>query len=214
MRRSGTGGSRSRTSGPQSVDSGLIMMMAQASVMTIIKGNATARPLDVPLHHQPGHRGHQPPRLRPLHDDDGGRAGGRRHGRGGASPGRPGVPLVPELRDRNPDKGTWLGITDQIESFMEVRKISTSRTTTWPCSSPTVSTEDANASPERCTARSGSSRIFAQNADLPVEKALERILDDLRAFTSDQEDDMTIILLKKIPSGRRQEADESGGDGS
>ncbi len=38
---------------------------------------------------------------------------------------------------------------------------------------------------------------FEYCGDLAVEKALQGILDEVRAFQEDQEDDMTLILLKR-----------------
>ena len=101
-----------------------------------------------------------------------------------------------------PTKGTWLGISDQIEAFMEVRKIEISDNDMVLFFTDGV-TEATNAAGEMY----GQERLqqaFARYADLPVEKALERILDEIRSFQVDQEDDVTLILLKKTPTrGRR-----------
>jgi len=94
-----------------------------------------------------------------------------------------------------PTKGTWLGITDDVESFMEVRTIDIAENDVVLFFTDGV-TECTNAAGEMF----GQERLqqaFARSADLPVEKALERILADVRAFQVDQEDDITLILLKR-----------------
>jgi len=48
--------------------------------------------------------------------------------------------------------------------------------------------------------------------DLAVEKTLQRILDEVRAFQADQKDDMTLILLKK--TRRRPEDEGDAHDGA
>ena len=92
------------------VDSGLIMMMAQASIMTVIKGNPARPAPGRAFHHESRHQGrHRPAGFQSLHDDDGGEAPGRLHDRGRASPGCPGLPFVPERRNGNSDQGNMAG---------------------------------------------------------------------------------------------------------
>ncbi|HTP58501.1 MAG TPA: PP2C family protein-serine/threonine phosphatase, partial [Spirochaetia bacterium] len=184
------------------VDSGLIMMMAQASIMTVIKGNPDAQPLDVLA------------TTNSVIKEDIGRLGSNHYM----------TMMVVKLEDdcmivaghhqdvllyrssrgsvtAIPTKGTWLGITDQIESFMEVKRIEITDNDMALFFTDGV-TEGANADGEMY-GQERLQQVFAQCADLPVEKALERILDDVRAFQVDQEDDMTLILLKKIPWDRK-----------
>lgn len=195
------------------VDSGLIMMMAQASIMTVIKGNPTARPLDVlsttnkVIKEDIGRLGsnHYMTMMVVKLEDDAMVVAGHHQDVLVYRSSQSSVTAIPT-------KGTWLGITDQIESYMEVRKIDVADNDVALFFTDGV-TESTNASGEMY-GQERLQQIFAQNADLPVEKALERILDDLRAFTSDQEDDMTIILLKKIPWVDGKKQIKSGGDGS
>ena len=185
------------------VDSGLIMMMAQASIMTVIKGIPEARPLDVLTTtnkvlrediERLGSNHYMTLMVIKLEDDCITVAGHHQD-----------VLVYQASQSRVmaiPTRGTWLGITDQIEAFMEVRKIEISDNDMVLFFTDGV-TEATNASGEMY----GQDRLqqaFARYADLPVEKALERILDEIRAFQVDQEDDVTLILLKKTPMrGRR-----------
>jgi len=41
--------------------------------------------------------------------------------------------------------------------------------------------------------------LLADSAGLPMEKALQRILDAVCGFQVSQEDDMTLVLLRKTP---------------
>lgn len=192
------------------VDSGLIMMMAQASIMTVIKGNPAAKPLDVLS------------TTNSVIKEDIGRLGSNHYM----------TMMVVKLEDSCmmvaghhqdvlvyrsslgsvtaiPTKGTWLGITDQIESFMEVKTIDIDDNDVALFFTDGV-TEGTNSSGEMY-GQERLQRVFAQSADLPVEKTLERILDDVRAFQADQEDDMTLILLKKIPQETGKKTAHEGG---
>jgi sigma-B regulation protein RsbU (phosphoserine phosphatase) len=177
-------------------------MMAQASIMTVIKGNPAAQPLDVLA------------TTNSVIKEDIGRLGSNHYM----------TMMVVKLEDdcmivaghhqdvllyrssrgsvtAIPTKGTWLGITDQIEPFMEVKRIEIAENDMALFFTDGV-TEGANAAGEMY-GQERLQQVFSQCADLPVEKALERILDDVRAFQKDQEDDMTLILLKKIPWDRK-----------
>jgi serine phosphatase RsbU (regulator of sigma subunit) len=185
------------------VDSGLIMMMAQASIMTVIKGIPEARPLDVLATtnrvirediERLGSNHYMTLMVIKLEDDCMTVAGHHQD-----------VLVYHAAQSRVvavPTKGTWLGIADEIESFMEVRTIDIADNDVALFFTDGV-TECTNAAGEMY----GQERLqqaFARAADLPVEKALERILDDVRGFQVDQEDDITLILLKKTPTkGRR-----------
>jgi phosphoserine phosphatase RsbU/P len=180
------------------VDSGLIMMMAQASIMTVIKGNPGAQPLDVlsttnrVIKEDIGRLGsnHYMTMMVVKLEDDCMMVAGHHQDVLLYRASRGSVTAIPT-------KGTWLGITDQIEPFMEVKRIEIAENDMALFFTDGV-TEGASAQGEMY-GQDRLQQVFAQCADLPVEKALERILDDVRAFQADQEDDMTLILLKKIP---------------
>ncbi len=185
------------------VDSGLIMMMAQASIMTVIKGVPEARPLDVLTTtnrvirediERLGSNHYMTLMVVKLEDDCLTVAGHHQD------------VLVYQAAQSKvtavPTKGTWLGITDQIESFMEVRTIDIAENDVVLFFTDGV-TECTNAEGEMF-GQERLQQVFARSADLPVEKALERILDEVRSYQVDQEDDITLILLKKsAPKGKR-----------
>ncbi len=192
------------------VDSGLIMMMAQASIMTVIKGNPAAQPLEVlsttnsVIKEDIGRLGsnHYMTMMVVKLEDDCMIVAGHHQDVLVYRSSRGSVTAIPT-------KGTWLGITDQIESFMEVKRIEIADNDMALFFTDGV-TEGANAAGEMY-GQERLQEVFAQCADLPVEKALERILDDVRAFQVDQEDDMTLILLKKIPWETGKKASHGGG---
>jgi phosphoserine phosphatase RsbU/P len=193
------------------VDSGLIMMMAQASIMTVIKGNPNAQPLEVLS------------TTNRVIKEDIGRLGSNHYM----------TMMVIKLEDdcmivaghhqdvlvyrasqgavtAIPTRGTWLGITDQIESVMEVKKIEVAANDVALFFTDGV-TEAANDAGEMY-GQERLQRVLAQFADMPVEKALERILEDVRSFRAEQEDDVTLILLKKIPWDAGKKAAPRGGN--
>jgi serine phosphatase RsbU (regulator of sigma subunit) len=45
---------------------------------------------------------------------------------------------------------------------------------------------------------------FERNAALPSDAALERILLDVRSFQDVQEDDITLMILQKAPTGEER----------
>ncbi|HUI72960.1 MAG TPA: PP2C family protein-serine/threonine phosphatase [Spirochaetia bacterium] len=192
------------------VDSGLIMMMAQASIMTVIKGNPTAQPIDVlsttnsVIKEDIGRLGsnHYMTMMVVKLEDDGMIVAGHHQD---VLVYRSALSSVSAI----PTKGTWLGITDRIEAFLEVKRIEIADNDVALFFTDGV-TEGANAAGEMY-GQERLQRVFAQNADLPVEKALERILDEVRSFQVDQADDMTLILLKKIPRDQAKKP-RGGGD--
>ena len=192
------------------VDSGLIMMMAQASIMTVIKGNPAAQPLEVlsttnsVIKEDIGRLGsnHYMTMMVVKLEDDCMIVAGHHQDVLVYRSSRGSVTAIPT-------KGTWLGITDQIESFMEVKRIEIADNDMALFFTDGV-TEGANAAGEMY-GQERLQEVFAQCADLPVEKALERILDDVRAFQVDQEDDVTLILLKNIPWETGKKASHGGG---
>ena len=180
------------------VDSGLIMMMAQSSIMTVVKGMPHARPIDVlntvnmvlredirrlgSNHYmtlmvirleEEGMTiaGHHQDAL--VYRSDGGRV------------------------EAITTKGTWLGISDQIEGVMEVRTVALAGNDVILLFTDGV-TEGRNKAGEMY----GQERLcesFARHVALPLEKTLQRMLEEIREFQVEQEDDMTLILLKKSP---------------
>ena len=97
-------------------------------------------------------------------------------------------------------KGTWLGITDRIEGFMEVRTVDLAKDDIVLLFTDGV-TEGKNAAGEMF----GQEKLcesFARNARLPVERTLQKMMEEVAQFQCQQEDDMTLILLKKTARRR------------
>jgi sigma-B regulation protein RsbU (phosphoserine phosphatase) len=178
------------------VDSGLIMMMAQASIMTAIKGDPRIGPLEV-----------LKTTNRVLREDIA-RLGSNHYM----------TMVVIQIKDDHlllaghhqdvlvyrsaesrvtavPTRGTWLGITDHIEPFLTVTRIDIADDDVLLLFTDGV-TEAANRDGEMY-GQERLARTFEHCGDLSVEKALQRILDEVRSFQEDQKDDMTLIVLKK-----------------
>ncbi|HTZ50735.1 MAG TPA: SpoIIE family protein phosphatase [Spirochaetia bacterium] len=188
------------------VDSGLIMMMAQASIMTAIKGTPRIGPREVLATTN-----------RVLREDIA-RLGSNHYM----------TMMVIQMADDHllvaghhqdmliyraaesrvtavPTTGTWLGITDDIEPFLSATRLELAEGDTMLLFTDGV-TEAADADGEMF-GQERLARALELCGDLAVEKTLQRILDEVRAFQADQKDDMTLILLKKT---RRRPEDEGG----
>ena len=95
--------------------------------------------------------------------------------------------------------GTWLGITDNISGYMEIKTFNIKEGDTILLFTDGA-TERINENGEMY----GQERLmetFCKYAPLPVEKTLELLLSDIQSFQIDQEDDITLIILKKETSG-------------
>jgi phosphoserine phosphatase RsbU/P len=181
------------------VDSGLIMMMAQTSIMTVIKGNPKARPIEVLVTansvirediRRLGSNHYMTMMVMRVEDGCLTMAGHHqdvliyRAARGAVETVATG--------------GTWLGITDQIEPFLELRSVDVADNDVILLFTDGI-TEGKNSEGEMY----GQERLsdaLARFADLPLEKALERIIEGVRSFQVEQEDDLTLILMRKKPS--------------
>lgn len=94
-----------------------------------------------------------------------------------------------------PTKGTWLGISDNLEKHLEDTSVRVSKGDLVLMFTDGI-TEAANGKGEMY----GQSRLahaFNQYADLPVGKIVEKIIGDIRAFQVEQSDDMTLVVMKK-----------------
>jgi phosphoserine phosphatase RsbU/P len=191
------------------VDSGLIMMMAQSSIMTVIKGDQQVMPLDVLS------------MANRVIREDITRLGSNHYM----------TLMVIELEDRSfniaghhqdllvyraaekraeiiQSEGTWIGITDDIGQYLKPRKIDIADDDTVLLFTDGV-TEGADSSGEMY----GQERLmdsFVKYAGLPVDQILEKILDEVRAFQNEQDDDMTMIIFRKSPAGHNT-GEKAGG---
>jgi phosphoserine phosphatase RsbU/P len=180
------------------VDSGLIMMMAQTSIMTIIKGNPGVRPVEVLAIanrvirediRRLGSNHYMTMMVIRVEDGCLTMAGHHqdvliyRAARGAVEAVATG--------------GTWLGISDQIEQFLELRTVDVNDNDVVLLFTDGI-TEGKNAAGEMY-GQERLSEALARYADLPVEKTLQRVLEEVRAFQVEQEDDLTLILMRKTP---------------
>jgi phosphoserine phosphatase RsbU/P len=186
------------------VDSGLIMMMAQSSIMTVIKGMPSAQPIDV-LNTTNLVLREDIKRLGSNHymtlmvirlEDNRMTLAGHHQDVLVYRAARDGV-------DTFATRGTWLGITDKIEGFMEVRTVDLAEDDIVLLFTDGV-TEGKNAAGEMF----GQEKLcesFARYAHLPVERMLQKMLEEIAQFQGEQEDDMTLILLKKTGAAPRRQ---------
>lgn len=178
------------------VDSGLIMMMAQASIMTAIKGTPRIGPREVLATTNRvlrediarlGSNHYMTMMVIQMADDHLLVAGHHQD-----------VLIYRSAESRVatvPTKGTWLGITDDIEPFLNATRIDLAENDTLLLFTDGV-TEAANAEGEMY----GQERLataLGRCGDLSVETSLHHILDEVRTFQEDQQDDMTLIILKR-----------------
>ncbi len=182
------------------VDSGLIMMMAQTTIMTLIKGNRAMKITDI-LNEtnnvlredisRLGSNHYMTLMLLNLEDNKITVAGHHQD------------LLLYHARENKIEvietNGTWLGITDNISGYMEIKTFNIKEGDTILLFTDGA-TERINENGEMY----GQERLmetFCKYAPLPVEKTLELLLSDIQSFQIDQEDDITLIILKKETSG-------------
>jgi sigma-B regulation protein RsbU (phosphoserine phosphatase) len=94
-----------------------------------------------------------------------------------------------------PTKGTWLGIADNLEKHLKDTSVRIGEGDLVLLFTDGI-TEATNGKGEMY----GQSRLahaLNQYADLPVRKILGKIIGDIRAFQAEQSDDMTLVVMKK-----------------
>ncbi len=178
------------------VDSGLIMMMAQTSIMTVIKGRPECTPLDVlgtantVLKENIARLGsnHYMTILLVRLERDHITITGHHQD-----------VLFYEAREKTvravTTKGTWLGITDQIRSVTEVTEEALAENDMF-----LLFTDGVTECTNRAGEMYGQERLQAalvRYGELPVQQALDRIMGEVRAFQADQLDDITLILVRR-----------------
>lgn len=178
------------------VDSGLIMMMAQTSIMSVIKGSPGSTPLDVlsaansVLKENIARLGANHYMTIMLMKLDGDRVTMTGHHQDILFY-RAGERRVVAVAT----KGTWLGITDEIRSVTEVA------TERFDVNDVVLLFSDGVTECEnRAGEMYGQERLqaaLARYGELPAGQALERIMGEVRAFQADQADDITLILIKR-----------------
>jgi len=94
-----------------------------------------------------------------------------------------------------PTRGTWLGITDDIGSF--VRDFSTKVEDGDVVLLFTDGITEATNKNDEMFGQLRLQHALNQYADLPVGKLLDKIIEEVKAFQEKQLDDMTLIVIKK-----------------
>jgi serine phosphatase RsbU (regulator of sigma subunit) len=96
------------------------------------------------------------------------------------------------------NKGTWLGLVDDIQNYLQDIEIPLEDGDLVLLFSDGI-TESENRSGEMY----GQKRLEAalnQYADLPVNRIVDKIIQKVKSFQAKQQDDMTLLVLKKLPS--------------
>lgn len=185
------------------VDSGLIMMMAQTIIMTLIKSTRDLEPVEL-----------LNTANRMLREDIT-RLGSNHYmtlmvvqlkGNQISITGHHQDMLIYRPRQKKAEaiatKGTWLGIAEDINTFLEVRTVEIEDNDMLLLFTDGI-TEGMNAKGEMY----GQERLLVsleRYAEEPVETALAKIMHEVRDFPVQQDDDMTLILLKKKPRSHHE----------
>jgi|GEM_PF-523173 len=93
-------------------------------------------------------------------------------------------------------KGTWIGISEDIAPFTEVLECRID-----PGDTILLFTDGVTEGASRSGEMFGEGRLlesFGRNAALPSQEALDRVLEEVQDFQEAQDDDMTLIVLKKV----------------
>jgi len=183
------------------LDSGLIMMMAQTSVMTVIKGRRVSKPVEVldtvnnVLRENVGRLGsnhYMTMSILKLGD------------RGLTVSGHHQDILIYRAAEKRIEvvqtEGSWLGITDSLSEYLSTKEI--------PISNDDVVllfTDGLTESRDENEDLYGQDRleeVFARVAHSPVPAAAATILEDVQNFQHTQTDDMTLMILRKVGDGK------------
>jgi len=186
------------------VDSGLIMMMAQTSLMTAIGGAAKVGPIQAlqTLNRvlkenikRLGENHYMTMMVLRLEDDSLSVAGHHQD------------LLVYRARtgrvESYPTKGTWLGISDDITPYLEVVDIGIESG-----DAILLFTDGVTECSDLGGDMFGEARLiesFERSAALPVQEILNRLLLDLYSFQEVQADDITMMVLKRTTQMTDQE---------
>ncbi len=95
-----------------------------------------------------------------------------------------------------PTNGTWIGIADDIGSVMKNHEIKISKG-----DMILLYTDGASEASDKNGELFGDERIinsFKANGSLPINEIIQNILNDINAYQVKQDDDITIMVIKKI----------------
>jgi serine phosphatase RsbU (regulator of sigma subunit) len=180
------------------VDSGLIMMMAQTSIISMVNTNNSCEPSEVlnsvntVLRENLSRLGsdhYMSMMALKLNESKMSIAGKHQD------------IIIYRTKTNNTEvistNGTWLGIADKIGHFQKDTAIELNDGDIILLFTDGI-TEATNKEGELY----GQARLeqaLDQYADLPMNKLLDKIIKEVTAFQDEQEDDMTLVVLKKIP---------------
>ena len=97
-----------------------------------------------------------------------------------------------------PTKGTWLGIAEKIGHFQKDQKVQINDGDIIMLFTDGI-TEATNKKGEMF-GQIRLEQLLDQYADLPINKILEKIIKEVNRFQEEQLDDMTILVIKKLPN--------------
>ena len=181
------------------VDSGLIMMMAQTSILTAINNNGDCKPSEV-LHLVNRVMRENISRLVSNHfmtmmairfNDSKMMIAGKHQD----------IIIYRAALNKTEsisNKGTWLGVVDDISNYVLDVEIPLEDGDLVLLFSDGI-TESENSSGEMYGQKRLESALN-QYADLPVKKIVDKIIQNVKSFQEKQQDDMTLLILKKLPS--------------
>ncbi len=95
-------------------------------------------------------------------------------------------------------KGTWLGIAEKIGHFQKDQKVQINDEDIIMLFTDGI-TEATNKKGEMF-GQMRLEQLLDQYADLPINKILEKIIKEVNRFQDEQLDDMTILIIKKLPN--------------
>ncbi|SEO80079.1 PP2C family protein-serine/threonine phosphatase [Aquisalimonas asiatica] len=178
------------------LSAGLIMMMAQTSLMTVLKAHPDCSPSDAlktinsALRENVGRLGshhYMTMTILRLGDDHIEFAGHHQD-------------ILIHKADSGsvtvqPTSGTWLGIVDNLDGFVDTTRVPIAENDVIMLYTDGL-TEAASESGEMF-GDGRLERLFARYAKTPPDNATTTILDEIRTFQATQNDDMTVLLLRK-----------------
>jgi len=178
------------------VDSGLIMMMAQTSIISMVNNSTTLSPsvifksVNTVIRENISRMGSDHyMTLTAIHLDDKQMTLAGKH---------QDVILYRAAHNKTevlPTRGTWLGIVDHIEEHVSDLTVDLKEGDLILLFTDGI-TESTNARGD-LYGQERLERALNEYADLPISRLLDKIIEDVMAFQEEQSDDMTVLVIKK-----------------
>jgi serine phosphatase RsbU (regulator of sigma subunit) len=96
-----------------------------------------------------------------------------------------------------PTKGTWIGIADDIGRHIEDRSVGINDNDIILLFTDGIT--EATSANGKMYGQERLESALNQYADLPLGKLRDKIIEDVQAFQEEQLDDMTLVVIKKLP---------------